>query len=61
MVYVGDDLIKDVDAANKVGLHTIWMRSKGTKGSTSAGESTPDETIDDIRDLPNAIKRLIDG
>jgi HAD superfamily hydrolase (TIGR01509 family) len=29
MVYVGDDPIKDVDAANKIGLHTIWMRSKG--------------------------------
>ncbi|MGV0035358.1 MAG: HAD family hydrolase [Candidatus Azotimanducaceae bacterium WSBS_2022_MAG_OTU7] len=28
MVYVGDDPIKDVDAANEVGLHTIWMRSE---------------------------------
>jgi HAD superfamily hydrolase (TIGR01509 family) len=57
MVYVGDDPIKDVDAANEVGLHTIWMRSKG---KPVEGESTPDETIDDIRALPDAIRKLVD-
>lgn len=57
MVYVGDDLIKDVDAANEVGLHTIWMRSKD---SPAPGESNPDETIDDIRALPDAIRKLVD-
>ena len=59
MIYVGDDLVKDVDAANKVGLHTIWMRPEGIKGRSIEGESTPDETIDDIRELPDAIKSLI--
>ena len=57
MVYVGDDPIKDVDAANEVGLHTIWMRSKG---KLIKGESNPDETIDDIRALPDAIRKLVD-
>ena len=57
MVYVGDDPIKDVDAANAVGLHTIWMRSNS---SSIEGKSNPDETINDIRDLPDAIRRLVD-
>ena len=57
MIYVGDDPIKDVDAANDVGLHTIWMRAM-TK--SMGGETNPDETIDDIRALPEAIKKLVD-
>jgi HAD superfamily hydrolase (TIGR01509 family) len=55
MVYVGDDPIKDVDAANEVGLHTIWMRSKS---KPIEGESRPDETIEDIRALPEAIRKI---
>ena len=57
MVYVGDDPIKDVDAANKVGLHTIWMRSKGR---LIESETHPNETIEDIRALPDAIRKLVD-
>jgi HAD superfamily hydrolase (TIGR01509 family) len=57
MIYVGDDPIKDVDAANEVGLHTIWMRAMSKH---MGGESNPDETIDDIRALPEAIKKLVD-
>jgi|TARA_B110000483_G_scaffold58064_1_gene72638 putative hydrolase of the HAD superfamily len=57
MVYVGDDPVKDVDAANNVGLHTIWMRSK--VGSLK-GDSNPNETINDIRELPDAIRKLGD-
>jgi putative hydrolase of the HAD superfamily len=56
MVYVGDDPIKDVDAANEVGLHTIWMSSKS---GAVLGESKPDETINDIRELPYAIRNLV--
>jgi FMN hydrolase / 5-amino-6-(5-phospho-D-ribitylamino)uracil phosphatase len=55
MVYVGDDPIKDVDAANEVGLYTIWMRSND---KLIKGESNPDETINDIRALPDAIRKL---
>ena len=57
MVYVGDDPIKDVDAANAVGLRTIWLRSKTRP---TRGRSNPDETIDDIRTLPAAIRNLAD-
>jgi HAD superfamily hydrolase (TIGR01509 family) len=57
MVYVGDDPIKDIDAANEVGLHTIWMRSMD---QPVKGESNPDQTIDDIRALPDAIRKLVD-
>jgi len=57
MVYVGDDPIKDVDAANEVGLHTIWMRSSSV---SVKGNSNPDETINDIRELPDAIRKLVD-
>ena len=51
------DPIKDVDAANKVGLHTIWMRSKG---KSTEGETNPDVTIEDIRALPEAIRKFVD-
>ncbi len=57
MVYVGDDPIKDVDAANSVGLRTIWVR--GTKTQES-GDTDADATIDDIRHLPDAIESLLD-
>ena len=56
MVYVGDDVIKDVDAANQVGLHTVWLRPKN---KPVEGESSPDEIINDIRELPGAIKKLV--
>ena len=56
MVYVGDDPIKDVDAANEVGLHTIWMRSKSW---SVEGNSHPDQTVNDIRELPDAIRTLV--
>ncbi|MBT5702307.1 MAG: HAD family hydrolase [Gammaproteobacteria bacterium] len=56
MVYVGDDAIKDVDAANQVGLHTVWLRPKS---KPVEGESSPDEIINDIRELPGAIKKLV--
>ena len=56
MVYVGDDPIKDIDAANEVGLRTIWMKSKVR---SLEGKSHPDETINDIRALPDAIRKLV--
>ena len=56
MIYVGDDPIKDVDAANEVGLHTIWMRSKSW---SVEGNSHPDQTVNDIRELPDAIRTIV--
>jgi putative hydrolase of the HAD superfamily len=55
MVYVGDDPEKDVDAANRVGLRTIWVRNITRPGP---GETTPDHTIEHIRELPGALDLL---
>ncbi len=55
MVYVGDDPIKDIDTANLVGLHTVWLKNERRPGP---GETTPDKTINDIRELPDALSEL---
>ena len=55
MVYVGDDPIKDVDAANRVGLKTIWLQSPARP---EPGETEADQVITDIRELPAAIAKL---
>lgn len=55
MVYVGDDRIKDVDAAKAVGLKTVWLRNERRAGP---GESEPDLIIDDISHLPEALKSI---
>ena len=55
MVYVGDDPIKDVDTANRVGLHTIWVANDARPGP---GETEPDQVISDIRELPEAIAAI---
>lgn len=54
MVYVGDDPELDVDAANRVGLKTVWL----DHGKKSAGLSQPDITIYNIKELPEAIASL---
>ncbi len=56
MVYVGDDPIKDVDAANEVGLFTIWVRGERRP---EPGATQADQTVDDIRDLPSALTNLL--
>ena len=55
MVYIGDDRIKDVDAAKAVGIKTIWLRNERRAGP---GTTEPDVTIDDIRQLPTAIAEI---
>lgn len=55
MVYVGDDRIKDIDAANVVGLKTIWLQNERRAGPA---ESEPDRVIEDIRQLPDAISSI---
>lgn len=54
MAYVGDDPLLDVDAANQVGLKTIWL----DHGKKPVGNSQPDVTIFNIRELPDAIDEL---
>ena len=55
MVYVGDDPQKDIDAANEVGLHTIWLKNAQRPGP---GETSPDKIIENISQLPAALKEL---
>lgn len=55
MIYVGDDPILDIDAAKRVGLHTIWVKNPER---IETGETVADETIDNISDLPAAVNRL---
>ena len=57
MAYVGDDPIKDVDAAKQVGLRTVWLRNRLRPGP---GKSLPDQTLDAIGQLPAAL-RALDG
>ena len=54
MIYVGDDPVNDVDAANQVGLHTIWFKNK----KVGPGKTVPDVTIDRLPDLPAAIDQI---
>jgi putative hydrolase of the HAD superfamily len=56
MLYVGDDPTLDVDAAKQLGLHTIWLK---TPAKPMIDQTVPDETIEDIRDLPAAVERLL--
>lgn len=54
MVYVGDDPHLDVKAAKQAGLKTVWI----DHGKKPIGDSQPDQTIRDIRELPAAIALL---
>lgn len=55
MVYVGDDPVKDVDAAKAVGLNTVWFRNTLRPGPA---ETEPDQIIDAIIELPQALSRI---
>lgn len=55
MVYVGDDPILDVDAANRAGLHSVWLRSPSKR---EPGETAADIVIDLIEELPSALESL---
>ena len=55
MVYVGDDPRLDVDAANRVGLRTVWIRKSP---EAESGETEADIIIEHVRDLPDALKSL---
>ena len=54
MIYVGDDPHLDVDAANALGIQTIWL-DHGTK---PMGQTAPSIAISDIKDLPEAVSSL---
>lgn len=55
MVYVGDDPHLDVDAANRLGLRTVWVKKSD---DAEPGETDPDHVIRHVRELPDAIRTL---
>ena len=42
MIYVGDDPVLDIDTANRLGLHTIWINRQQSR---KQGQTVPDVTI----------------
>ena len=56
MIYVGDDPVLDIDTANDLGLRTIWVN---TKQKDKSGKTDPDITIENIKDLPKAVSRIV--
>jgi len=55
MVYIGDHQELDVDAAQTVGLRTIWVN---LNGHSYAGAHPPDEEINQLSDLPAAVAKI---
>lgn len=52
-VMIGDDIVGDINAANKRGFHTIQVRTgKFTKADLTLGIK-PDMILDSIKDLPD--------
>ena len=54
MVYVGDDPIKDIDPAKRLGLHTVWFKN----AKRTEGETSPDRTISRLIELPEVLLDL---
>jgi len=55
IIHVGDDPEHDVRGAADLGMHTVWMNSRGREwpGGTAA-----DREISDLRELPSAIRSI---
>ncbi|MBQ74247.1 MAG: HAD family hydrolase [Gammaproteobacteria bacterium] len=56
MLYVGDNPVLDIDAANRIGMHTVWVQHPGQHNT---GETIADEKIEHIRQLPQAVERIL--
>ncbi len=56
MLYVGDNPVLDIDVANHIGMHTVWVKHPGQENT---GETSADETIEHIGDLPKAVNRIL--
>jgi putative hydrolase of the HAD superfamily len=55
IVHVGDSPEHDIHPARKLGLHTVWMNSRGTRWP---GGTPADRTIDNLLQLPEAIDSI---
>jgi putative hydrolase of the HAD superfamily len=55
IVHVGDDPDHDIRGAREVGMHTVWMNSRGKQWT---GEDPPDREIVNLQGLPEAIASI---
>ncbi len=55
-VYVGDDLVNDIDGAKNVGMTTIWKKNSARQLN---GNTVPDKVIEHIGALPRAIQEIV--
>ena len=56
MIYVGDDPILDIDAANELGIHTVWLVYNN---SPNRGKTEASVTISNITELTEAVSEII--
>ena len=56
IVHVGDNPEHDIQGARSVGMYTVWMNSQGEEWP---GGEPADLEIDNLRQLPGAITRLL--
>ena len=55
-VYVGDDIVNDIDGAKNVGMTTVWKKNNARQFN---GNTVPDKVIDHIGALPKAIQEIV--
>lgn len=55
MVHVGDNPAHDIQPAQALGMHTVWMNSQGEEWP---GGPAADQTIGNLCQLPAAIERI---
>ncbi len=55
-VYVGDDMVNDIDGAKNVGMTTVWIKNNSRQLN---GKTVPDKVIDHIGALPKAIQEIV--
>ena len=59
-VYVGDDFVKDIAAAKKVGMRAMWYRPEA-KADSSQDETLPDAIVTHLNQIPEWGERWREG
>ena len=57
-VHVGDSILNDVAGARKCGLKTVWITGFSEREDLSDPDTEPDETVDGLASVVQAIQRL---